>query len=275
MGPGHEQSGLPCQDAHACALLEGGGVALAVADGLGSAPNSDLGAQLAVQAAVDFLSSAAGSLGQTPSLVEQAVRQARLALEQAASTQGLDLRHLGTTLMVALATPEGVEVAHVGDGAVVGRRGERLCLLSAPAESDFVNIVTPLTSSRWERHLEVLTAEPVDALCAFSDGCQLSFLTRDSEGYHLHEPFFGPLFRLAEGLQERQEADEQIRRLLGSQRLASVSEDDKTLVVAVLGGPVAACEGIGAASPSGTHAEPDEPVELPAVGTEVSESSDG
>lgn len=266
MGPGHLQGGLPCQDAHACALLEGGGVALAVADGLGSAPRSDLGAQLAVQTAVDFLTVASGGLGQTPSLVEQAVRQARLALEQAACAQGLDLRHLGTTLMVALATPEGVEVAHVGDGAVVGRRAGQLCLLSAPAESDFVNMVTPLTSSRWEQYLEALAADPVDALCAFSDGCQLSFLTRDSEGYHLHEPFFGPLFKLAEGLEDRQEADEQLRRLLGSQRLASVSEDDKTLVVAVLGGLVAP----GDDAPVGEKDSKE-----PAIGADVPSVPDG
>jgi hypothetical protein len=55
-GASHEKDGLPCQDAQASRLIDPDWVALAVADGAGSAAHSELGARAAVARAVDVLS---------------------------------------------------------------------------------------------------------------------------------------------------------------------------------------------------------------------------
>ena len=52
VGPAHERSGTPCQDAFAWAVLSAEAVVVAVADGAGSAAHAEEGARLAVEAAV-------------------------------------------------------------------------------------------------------------------------------------------------------------------------------------------------------------------------------
>ncbi len=54
-GAGHAKTGQPCQDAHHWTLLPGGALAAAVADGAGSAPLAEVGAEVAATAAVEAL----------------------------------------------------------------------------------------------------------------------------------------------------------------------------------------------------------------------------
>lgn len=54
-GISHERLGMPCQDAQAFRVLPGGTLIVALADGAGSAPLSDQGAQRAVEAALEWL----------------------------------------------------------------------------------------------------------------------------------------------------------------------------------------------------------------------------
>src|SRR5688572_17030964 len=48
-GTGHEKTNLPCQDAHGWEDIEGGWLVAAVADGAGSAPLAQEGAEVAVR----------------------------------------------------------------------------------------------------------------------------------------------------------------------------------------------------------------------------------
>ena len=52
-GGSHEASGVPCQDAYAWAEAGCGVLVIAVSDGVGTAPRSDEGAAVAVEAAVN------------------------------------------------------------------------------------------------------------------------------------------------------------------------------------------------------------------------------
>src|SRR5207237_8015857 len=49
-GTSHLQTGTPCQDRLACAVLANGALVAAVSDGAGSAPRAEVGAEIAVQA---------------------------------------------------------------------------------------------------------------------------------------------------------------------------------------------------------------------------------
>jgi serine/threonine protein phosphatase PrpC len=55
-GCSHIRSDMPCQDAFALRLLPGETLIVAIADGAGSSARSDVGAQFAVQAALDKIS---------------------------------------------------------------------------------------------------------------------------------------------------------------------------------------------------------------------------
>ena len=54
-GPMHYENGLPCQDASAFDIIHPHSVVIAVADGLGSAARSDVGAEAAVRGGCAYL----------------------------------------------------------------------------------------------------------------------------------------------------------------------------------------------------------------------------
>lgn len=140
-GAGHEQAGQPCQDFASWEALADGTLAIAVADGAGSAPLGQLGAELAVRAALQTVQPCgalavsgatedselavrpgesapvvqtrqdAGSEGALcpnadeacRSLLARAFHAAHSALEAEAEQRRVPLRDLATTLIVVLA----------------------------------------------------------------------------------------------------------------------------------------------------------------------------
>lgn len=233
--------GIPCQDAWAYALFESGLVVVAVADGLGSASRSDLGARTATDAAVQ----AAGARGSGGSdepgalgdIARAAVRAAREALEDRAGREACELRDLACTLIVALLSGDRVAVAHVGDGAVVARCDGALRLASAPAPSEYANEVVPLTTDAWRESIRTQeSVSDVRCVAVLTDGCQRAALARRDGDLVPFAGFFDPVFAFAQSLATLEEGEEELRALLASEKVCRNSEDDKTLVIAVLGG---------------------------------------
>src|SRR5712692_9506769 len=89
IGPLHVQMNLPCQDACTFQSVPCGVGVIAVADGLGSASKSEVGARLAVHAAVntalEFLGDPANTETTPDAIVLTGVKGARRALEDRAS----------------------------------------------------------------------------------------------------------------------------------------------------------------------------------------------
>lgn len=239
IGPLHVERGIPCQDACAFFVLPSGLAVIAVADGLGSAPMSELGAQLACRAAVDCTSGLCTDSG-APELpleeiVRSAISSARRALEVKCAEKQLALTSLACTLIVVVFLRDRLAVGHIGDGAVVGQAPEGLRLLSGPGESEYTNEVVPLTSNEWMESLRILPAvSGIQCVAVFTDGCQRAALRKIEDRLEPFEGFFGPVFFYARELPVRQEAELEIRSLLLSKKICANSEDDKTLVVAVL-----------------------------------------
>ena len=220
-GASHSKSGKPNQDAYAHSPIPQG-TAIAVADGLGSANCGGAGAKLAVEAAVE---AAKGG-----SDVICAVAEARSALESAAD-QGLAIRDFACTLIVCIATEESVEIAHMGDGGVVGVYDESIELLSDPGDAEYADETDPLSARDWLRRLRhSVHPAPSGPLALFTDGCQRAALRRKG-GWKAHPGFFIPLFEFvtsnvrgaATGLEE----------LLVGEKMSEHSDDDKTLAVAI------------------------------------------
>jgi hypothetical protein len=239
IGPLHVRDGLPCQDAFAGEVLPGGLAVVAVSDGLGSAARSDVGARAAVAAAVRAVAArGAGGESPLPDLAREAVAAARAELERTAAADVCPLRDLACTLLVALLSGDRAVAAQVGDGAIVANTAEGLRLLSAPGDAEYANEVLPLTSRDWGRGLRVSAVlEGVRGLLAFTDGCQRAALRKSRAGYAPFEGFCGPLFAYAAGVSDPAAGARDIEELLLSAKLSEHSEDDKTLVLAVIPTP--------------------------------------
>lgn len=221
-GPLHIERGIVCQDAHACKALGEKMLAIAVADGLGSARRSDLGAKTAVSAAMRMLAGRLAAESEELSeeeaahLVRATAQSARTALESLAGEEGDELRTFACTLIVILASEASVVVAHIGDGGVVAAMADGLKVVSSPGAAEYANEVVPLTSEHWESALRVsYCREDISCLAAFTDGCQRAALRRVAK---VREESFAPISnaedsrvslcdgRNGEGLFERSEA---------------------------------------------------------------------
>lgn len=213
-GPSHRREGRAGQDAFAYRLLPDGVIA-AVADGLGSAPWSGIGARLAVDAAITACSPAA------------AVAAARVALESAAAALATPLRDFGCTLLVCQASPGEVVTAHVGDGGAVADTG---AVVSPPADSEYVDEVEPLTADGWAAATRVNRVTGAAAVALFTDGCQRAALARRPDGWAAHPGWWRPLFAHA----RRADDASALEAFLEGPRLNAHSDDDKTLLIAVL-----------------------------------------
>jgi hypothetical protein len=237
-GRGHEKSGLPCQDAWSWRRRGLDSGVVAVADGLGSASHSELGAQLATSVACDaaaqFLDGPATE-ARLKAAVWGGAAAARRALERRALEENLALSTLACTLIVVAVQGDCVAAAHIGDGGVVADGADGIALLSAPDASEYANEVAPLTGEKWSDALRLSGAlAHVRSLAVFTDGCQRAALRKLPNGFAPHEPFFRPIFEYALGSAATPEATDEIRALLSSRKIGNNSEDDKTLVLVTL-----------------------------------------
>lgn len=228
----HLHLGIGCQDRIACRISDGV-VAIAVADGLGSAELSDEGAAIAVKEAMRA-SSEQISFHQVSA---EMIRAARGALEAEAMSRTVEMSDLACTLIAAVAVGDRLSVAHVGDGAVVAETVEGLVFGSPPGLSEYANEVDHLAGDSWEENLRVnQDVLGVTAFAVFSDGCQRAALSRSGDIFLPHSGFFEPLFEWARSAEDFVSSSEELRRVLTGVKLSEHSEDDKTLALAVIGG---------------------------------------
>ncbi|WP_437275837.1 PP2C family serine/threonine-protein phosphatase [Sorangium sp. So ce375] len=234
-GPQHEQEGSPCQDVWAWGPAGERRVGLCLCDGAGSAAHPEIGAAAVAAAVVEALRELAP---ESPQALGDAVRAAcaagRQALLREADARALAPADLACTLVAVAAWGDAVAVAHLGDGAVVGRRrGGELVVLSAPDRGEYANETWFVSSPSWEARLRVGVHEGVDALCAFTDGCEGAALVR-GRALAPYAPFCAPLLDFAAEVTDAGAASGEVARLLDAEPLRRSSGDDKTLAVALL-----------------------------------------
>lgn len=237
-GTSHARTGHPCQDAHAWTTLEGGVVALAAADGAGSASRAERGSAAAVRAALEALSNRAlpaDAEGWRARLLA-ALEAGRAGVEAEAAAMGEETRELATTLLVAVLGPERVAAAQVGDGAVVAEDEEgTLHALTLPPPSEFANETVFLTMpGAMEVAQTAVWDRPARHLAAFTDGLQ-GLALRLPAGTP-HAPFFAPLFRFAAEAPPEEDAGSALAAFLSSPKVTARADDDLTLLLATRAG---------------------------------------
>ncbi len=240
-GSGHVRAGLECQDTYLWRKLLGNVFVAAIADGAGSACFGKQGAHTAVESGVESLAGGADVFRRSESpaiwqrLFQDALSTAKAAVEGEATHLGVESRDLASTLILVVARPGLVGGAQIGDGAVVVRSsdGSILSLTHPPAE-DSINTTTFLTSEGAVDSAQIRLWQGIPShVAAITDGLQLLAL-RMPEGAP-HEPFFSPLFKFADESRDEADAAPRLEGFLRSPRIASATDDDLTLLLAVLG----------------------------------------
>mgnify|MGYP000873603429 CR=1 FL=1 len=237
IGPLHIQMGLPCQDACAFLTLPSRIGIVAVSDGLGSADKSDKGSNIAVNTVIDTARSMISKNIEFELLdiIKKSIISARIALENYAEIEKSKLKDYACTLIVVAFKKDKISVGQIGDGAVVAKTASRLLLLSKPAESEYINEVIPLTSEDWEKHIQYSESEEnIQTFMTFTDGLQRAALLNTNDGLIPYDGFVNPLFSYSMELSDYSEAESDIKEFLESEKMNEHSEDDKTLVIAIL-----------------------------------------
>jgi hypothetical protein len=241
-GTSHRRTGKPCQDAFACELAPRG-LLIALADGAGSAENSEAGAAIAARAAVDV-----ARLGleegraDVEALCREAVKCAREAVLAEAEASGFEPATYASTLLLLLAAEDGAAAAQVGDGVIVARdEAGAWDWLFWPQHGEYANTTTFLTSADWPAGLRSAPLPPgVADVALTTDGLERLVLRFDTQV--VHDPFFEAMFRPLWRTSDPAAVDRlggALEGFLLSEQVAARTDDDVTLALATRRSPEA------------------------------------
>ncbi len=171
IGRSHKKKGTVCQDASVVAKI-GRLCLLAVADGVGSAPQSEKGSALAIKSVLDLCT--AEIKGEEDSfaladILKQSFNKALDEIEALAKAEGNKVGDYTTTLTACLYDGERVVVGHVGDGGVIAVDSEGYHhSLTKVQKGEAHNEVYPLpVREKWV--FEVMSGS-FDAVILLTDG---------------------------------------------------------------------------------------------------------
>jgi hypothetical protein len=152
-------------------------------------------------------------------------------LDDAHEQTGLELRSFATTLLVVAIAGDWVATGHTGDGGVVGwTAGGQLLTLSPPEQEEYVNVVRPLTAETGVSHGRYAARRlELSGLALFSDGMQRLVLSGPAAAPH--EPFWRPFIAALCGDDQENADGRVLEEFLGSERVSSRSDDDRTMLV--------------------------------------------
>lgn len=237
-GASHERLGVPCQDAHQWTQLSNELVLAAVADGAGSALLAEIGATIAVAAAIEagrqrFRETTGGNF-EWEKLLNETLTAARVALEREAGARSMPLRDFACTLTVVVAGTDFVAATQVGDGTVVVADPDgTMRSVMRPVQGDCLNETVFLTSpeSIELSQPSVWHGRPAH-LAILSDGLQMTALRMPAA--EPHPGFFTPLFQFLSRQGDGAQAQEALASFLASPRVRDRTDDDLTLLLASL-----------------------------------------
>ena len=213
--------------------LGGPAVAIAIADGAGSAEKSDIGAQEVVAVLVKSAAACTGDFGRIKKedVLLWFDDARRHLVEQVAQSAECPVDALASTAMLAILWNTGAAFAHVGDGAWVAQKGEEYVVVTWPFSGDYANQTKFLTSADAGEHLIFdVFAERPSAVAGFTDGIQLLALNFTAES--AHAPFYDRLIAPLRGGVAPDSLKPALAAFLDSSLVNDRTDDDKTLVLA-------------------------------------------
>ncbi|MBS3028600.1 MAG: protein phosphatase 2C domain-containing protein [Dolichospermum sp. DET50] len=243
VGTSHQAEKIPCQDCGNYRIFNDVIVG-AVADGAGSAKYSQIGSELAVDTALNYLK---GNLNnrkkfwenlskpltekEVKKLFNQTFKKVIKELNKQGTNKGDSVNDLACTLLVFIATPEWVAAMQIGDGfMIVHPQDSEYQLLFKPDKGEFFNETTFVTSANAVEEMQVqVISGNQEFICASTDGLEkVAIRLSDWKPF---PPFFKPFEEYLRETNNPEEDDQYIIDFLNSERLNSRTDDDKTLVL--------------------------------------------
>lgn len=243
-GTSHLEKSLPCQDACEIWTKDDRFVA-AIADGAGSGSRSELASSICtrrvVEAMSEYLQTAdvqprdsrelmAGSIARLIVTIEDV----RSEIDSLAEAYSLARSDLACTLVgaVALSVDEGY-FFHVGDGAAVTQFEDPAVkpLVSPPENGEYSNETWFITADEWRDHLRITAfAHRVGLIAIMSDGPMPFVMVRDRS--KLFSGFIDPVEHYLRR-SNIPDGNAGLRSILVSDRVNAITNDDKSLVIAL------------------------------------------
>ena len=251
IGTSHQKQQMPCQDYSDYKIINQAIVG-AVADGAGSAKYADIGAKLAVETVLTAFTEQdifnITNLHKTATSVtvpltryrsERAVKQffrktvkkIVTTLKEQAASDGFSVEDFACTLLIVVATSNGLAAMQIGDGFIIVRHAEEEPkLLFTPDKGEYINETTFVTSANaLEAMRVVVQTEPPKFICASTDGLERLAIRMSDHTPFI--PFFKPLEEYLWSTKNPEQEEEYLVSFLNSDRLNVRSDDDKTLLL--------------------------------------------
>lgn len=126
-GKSHSTRNMACQDANKVIQLNNGCSVGLVADGVGSAKSSDIGAKIAVEKAGEYCSENINSgmnLDQQLQVLKDSFSYALNSINQYATENNAQIEDFDTTLSGAIYDGQSIAYGHAGDGGIVVKKND-------------------------------------------------------------------------------------------------------------------------------------------------------
>jgi serine/threonine protein phosphatase PrpC len=234
IGTSHIQNGDRLQDASAVLELGNGCIFAVVSDGAGSAKFGAFGAWLICR----FLSVRFRKwIHEKPELPTDEdlwcwIDELRDWISSIAARRGTVPRQFAATLATIVVTPNEVVTLHIGDSAIVGRKGGEWDVLCWPENGEYASSTYFVTDDP-EPRLNIIR-HPIehDAFALFSDGVGDLALSHMEQA--AHPQFFNPMMRpvdAALGKGRLVELSDKLATYLAGPSVCERTDDDKTLIL--------------------------------------------
>ncbi len=208
-----------------------------LADGAGSASQSEHGARLAVDAFQrDFATAAqaeAGLDGVDRDVVLRWLMDVQDAIRTRAAAEGHQARDYACTFLGAVITEQAAIYVQIGDGAIVTDEGEGYGAIFWPQHGEFANSTFFVTMEDAAGIIQFERRDgTVGELAMFSDG--LERLVLDMTARTVHAPALRPIFGWLAATEPAPggEPSGVISAYLNSANVNRRTDDDKTLIMA-------------------------------------------
>ncbi len=242
-GAAHVRAGTACQDAHRIEVIAVGDgrtiIALIAADGAGSAKEGGTGAALAASSlrdqAVAWFRSGGTVRDMKHPLVQEWLDGVREVISVEAGASHSEMRDFAATLLFAFMDGERAAFGQIGDGAMVVCDGAGDWeVMFWPQRGDYANQTFFVTDPTAKKQLRFAHAvHSIREIAVFTDGMERLLLDFESQRAHtpVFEKMLAPLRNSAE-VGFNPELSGSLGQYLGSQGVASRTDDDVTLLIA-------------------------------------------
>lgn len=234
IGTSHIQNSNRLQDAYAVSAMGNDCIFAVVSDGAGSAKFGEYGAWLTCR----FLTVRFREwLHDSPELPTDEklvgwINELRDRISAIAARRESVPRQFAATLATVIVTPSETLALHIGDSAVVGRKGGEWDVLCWPENGEYASSTYFITDDPEPRLNISRQPREHDAFALFSDGVGDLALTHLEQA--AHSRFFDPMLRpidAAPGEGRLAELSVKLANYLAGPSVCERTDDDKTLIL--------------------------------------------